>query len=487
MGLDLLRRVPRPLGLLLVCVTLLSVAWAIFTPPWQGPDETMHYGYVESVAQRHQRPGVERGSLFSTAQELSMRGSNADKLISISDGRPQWSETAANWFDGIPGTEVTDDGGGAEADGSVNLARNNPPTFYMLQVPVYATGAVLGGVNSRLYLMRLATILTLLATVACAWLLVGELVGRSRGIQLAAASSVGLLPMATHLGSTVSPDSLMYALWTLVLWLAVRSLKRGFERRVVSALVVATVGAVLTKGTSVALVPPVLGVLAFGVWQNPTFGERLGRIRESRGRVLAALFGATAVVVLMAVGGFARYSSQLQAQLEGSIVPQQMASYLWQFYLPRLPFMADLPTVQGIPVYDVWFKGLIGNFAWLQIQQPNWLYAVLGLASIALLVIGGRALWQEQPRSVVIFLAAVAAVLVVGLHLTDYQQGVKTGVGFMQGRYLLPLLGIGAAFVAAAWSRLPDRWVPVATGLLVGCLLALQVVSFSRAAGFWYV
>jgi len=486
MGHDLRKRVPRPLGLLLVCAALLSAAWAFFTPPWQGPDETMHYGYVESLAQRHARPGLEKGQLFSSQQRLSMRASNADKLISISNGRPQWSKAEADRYDDRAQDAPTGNGGGARK-GSYNLARNNPPTFYVLELPAYAAGSVHGGVNARLYLMRLATILSLLATIVGVWLLVGELVGRNRSSQLAGAASVGLLPMATHLGSTVSPDSLMYAFWTFVLWLGVRALKRGFEPRVVTALVVTTVGAVLTKGTSVALVPPVLGVLAYGLWHSPRLRERVSDLRARKGHLLAVFVAGTAVAALMLVGGFARYSSQLSAQLQGEIAPKEMASYLWQFYLPRPGFLADFSTVKGIPVYDVWLKDLAGNFAWLQIQQPDWLYAVLGLTTVAVIVVGGITLWRDQPRSVVLFLAAVVGVLIAGLHLTDYQQGVKTGVGFMQGRYLLPVAGVFAGLVAASWSRLPAHRRPAATAIVLGALLALQVVSFSRAAGFWYV
>ncbi|HEX5910130.1 MAG TPA: DUF2142 domain-containing protein [Thermoleophilaceae bacterium] len=479
---------PRPLGLLLVCVTLLGVAWAWFTPPWEGPDETMHYGYVETLAQRHTRPGVERGgNVLSTGQRLSMRGSNADRLTHISDGRPQWSEAAARPFEQRSDVQRTDDGGFATKEGHVNTAKGNPPGFYVLELPAYAAGAAVGGVNSRLYAMRMFTIASLLLGVVAVWLLIGELVPRQPLAQLAGAASVGLLPMSTHIAASVNPDALLYSLWAVVLWLGVRVLKRGLTLRSGLALVGALVAALAVKATAVAVAPPVLGVLAYGLWKRPDVRARLGSLGRTRVRRVGLGLGTVVVGSGLAFVAATRYTSQLTEQLRGQFEPGLMASYLWQFYLPRLGFMQDIKTVTGIPVYDVWFKDLVGNFAWLQISQPGWLYAVLAVLTVAVAAVGLVALWRDQPRSVVVFFAAVTVVLLAGLHITDYRQAVVTGIGFMQGRYLLPLAGIFAAVLVAAWTRLPERRRPQATALLLGGLLALQIVSFSRAAGFWYV
>ena len=42
----------------------------------------------------------------------------------------------------------------------------------------------------------------------------------------------------------------------------------------------------------------------------------------------------------------------------------QVASYLWQFHLPRLSSQFDFPALVGVPVYDVWLKDLAGRFGW---------------------------------------------------------------------------------------------------------------------------
>src|SRR3712207_9244995 len=59
------------------------------------------------------------------------------------------------------------------------------------------------------------------------WLLAGELLGRRRGLQLVAAAVVGLWPMLVFLSSSVNPDAMLYATWSLTLWLGVSAIRRG--------------------------------------------------------------------------------------------------------------------------------------------------------------------------------------------------------------------------------------------------------------------
>ena len=84
-----------------------------------------------------------------------------------------------------------------------------------------------GDVFDQLLAMRIVSLLWLLVTVTAVWLLAGEVFGRDRLLQLAAASVAGLAPMMTFLSASVTPDAMMYALWSLVLWLGVRILRRG--------------------------------------------------------------------------------------------------------------------------------------------------------------------------------------------------------------------------------------------------------------------
>ena len=73
---------------------------------------------------------------------------------------------------------------------------------------------------------------------------------------------------------------------------------------------------------------------------------------------------------------------------------REFLSYLWQFYLPRLPFMIELQA--GLPLFNVWFKGLIGRYGWLDTTFPEWVYTVALSVFGVVLALAGRALWRAR-------------------------------------------------------------------------------------------
>ena len=106
-----------------------------------------------------------------------------------------------------------EDGGGA------NAAGNNLPAYYLYAAAPYLLASG-GDVIDRLYadaaLLRAAAV----AFAVSAWLLAGEVLGRDRPAQLVAAAIAGLAPMATFVGTAVTPDAMLLPLWGLWFWLA---------------------------------------------------------------------------------------------------------------------------------------------------------------------------------------------------------------------------------------------------------------------------
>ena len=48
---------------------------------------------------------------------------------------------------------------------------------------------------------------------------------------------------------------------------------------------------------------------------------------------------------------------------------RQFLSYVWQFYLPRLPFLTPFRTTPQLPVYDIWVHQVAGVFGWLEARS----------------------------------------------------------------------------------------------------------------------
>jgi hypothetical protein len=482
-------RIPTPLAALLMAVAIVGVSWAVLLPPWQAPDENYHFGYAQLLAERFELPGAPNEPGLSTEQFLAQDWSNSDQTAAVPETKPEWSEQAhERWrvAQGRLGDSARGDGTGP------NPASTNAPLYYLYETPAYLA-AKGGDIFDRLYLMRLWSVVLLLVTTCGAWLLAGELFGRERPLQLAAAGLAGLQPMVTFISSSVTPDALVLALWSLCFWLGVRILKRGLRWPEAVALLLVVGLGVITKATSYALLPAALLVLTVGA-------VRLGREQRRLALTLVAL-GLAAFVVPAGAWIATAHSLDRPAVNKVETAPghpsptltnvnvRQLGSYLWQFYLPKLSFQKRLEGMPDKPVYNVWLKGSWARFGWLEIGFPSPVYLLLGAFTLAVFAGAAVALaraWRRIDWAVAAFFGLAAGALLAGVHWTEYRTLVG-GIGpFNQGRYLLPLIAVMGAATAAAVSALPARRRLGAVAALLGGLVVLQVFSLALVAGRFY-
>ncbi len=107
-------------------------------------------------------------------------------------------------------------------------------------------------------------------------------------------------------------------------------------------------------------------------------------------RVLIAGCAAALAIVMAAVitrGGV------LDSTQGATLNPRQFASYVWQFYLPRLPFMTE-SIGPDYGVRQAFVETFYGVFASLEVRWPPLVYDVLAVASaiglVALVVVAVR-------------------------------------------------------------------------------------------------
>jgi hypothetical protein len=483
------RAVPAPLAALLAVVLLVGATWALVVPPFQAPDEPSHAGYVQSLAEGPGLPGDAARPVYSSEQVAAQEAVNTDQTAGNLLARTRWSEQAwSAWRqqDARLPDAARSDGGGP------NPAASNPPLFYLYDAVPYlaATGA---GYFARLTTMRLAAVLWLLVLTTGAWLLAGELLGRERLLQLVAAAVAGLLPMVVFVSAQIGPDGMLYALWSLVLWLGVRILRRGATLAQAVALLGLTAAAILTKATSFALLPGVLLALGIALWRSRDDRPRALRAGAAALAALALPLLAWALVAHAAGHPVAAQVSSGPATGEGGGSWRELLSYAWQFYLPRLPFMDPVNlTGGGFPAYRIWVVQGWAAFGWLEVRFPDPVYKALAAITAAVAVAAAARLvhaWRHAAHvdaAVPLFLAAVVLALLVGLHWTDYHH-VRSGAGrFMQGRYLFPLIALGGVAVAGALSWLRGSGRQLAAGTVLGGLVALQLFSLGLVAARFY-
>ena len=348
-------------------------------------------------------------------------------------------------------------------------------------------------------------------TVLATWLLAGELFSRRRILQTAAAAVPALAPMFTFISASVSPDGMMYALWTLAFWLGVRAVRRGVPLADGAAFFAVVGLACTVKATSYALLVPAAFVAVVALAARRPW--RIGSVVKLAAAVVvpvaltlgvwfivahttdhpaAAQLSAGQVGGASAGGGGAGASagSAGASTSGGGTSLREFASYLWQYYLPRLPVQTDFQMpFRGYPLLQVWIKQGWASFGWLEIKFPDWLYRVLGVLTMAIFAGGLAALIRARRRldtAVVVFLVLACGALLGGLHWTDYHQIEAGSRGFMQGRYVFPAISVMALALAGAVSLLPARRWATATGGAIAALFVFHLLCLGLVLERFY-
>jgi hypothetical protein len=482
---DRVRRIPPALGALLAVSALLAVVWSCLTPAFQAPDEQRHFSYVESLGARFALPGDPARRGQSTRLIAAMDAVNSNQVAAQLSVKPEWSQSVERAWRPIDASAPSDDGGG------VTPASTYPPTAYAWQALGYVAGSG-GSQYDELFGARLMSALWLPVTVLATWLLAGELLGRRRLLQTTAAALPALLPMVGFISASSSPDGMLYAVWTLALWAGVRCIRHGVPLREGLVFFALVALACTIKATSFALLPAAafIGVLIIA--------QRRPR-RLPRGVALGTAV-AIPLVLIVAVWllvsnasdapGAAQISQSTKSLTSGTNW-RELASYLWQYYLPRVPGQQDfsIPAIQGgFPLLRVWIVGTWGAFGWLEVQFPLWVYEVLGLLTGGVFVAAAVAVARARHAidlRIAAFLTLAAGALIVGLHWTDYHQ-IKDGIGFLQGRYVFPLIGLLGVTLAAAISLFRGGLRPAAVGATLGLLLGFHVLCLGLVLERFY-
>ena len=437
-------------------------------------------------------PGDRTRKTLSTEQELADNRSRTGRegRIPGAEWRPdafaRWQRSAAR----LPASARRDGGGR-------NTAGANPPLYYLYEALPYRVfyGSSIFG---RLLAMRVWSGLLLLVTATATWLLAGELLGRVRTLQLAAAATAGLAPMTAFMTASVNPDALLYALWSVALWLGVRVLRRGLTA-VDGAGLFAVLGlAVTTKATSYALVPAALLVLAIGLWRLRRPAVRAALVT---GAVALAAFALPAGTWVLAARTLHRPTVNqvtTATDTDTGVTPRPRSgfnvkgfiSYLRQFYLPN-PRSRGALFPSTLPLYSVWFKGAWGVFGWRQLRLAPAVFLVLAALCLAALVGAAVAIARGRVAldlPTIAFLLLAVLGLLAALHVTEYRVifVAKERGDFNQGRYLLPLVSLGGVAVAASLSLLARRRRAHAVGALLGLLVTLQLLALGTVAEWFY-
>jgi len=464
-----LRRLPAPLLALLAVTALEGLAWLVAMPAFQGPDEGRHIAYVQKIADAHTIPwrsghGPETARRLSTEADTAALWSGLGPAQGNLAAKPAWTRLdEALWRArdrALPSA--------ARTDGGFADSFRNPPLYYLLAAVPWA---VFGGTSifARIEAVKVLNLPLLLAIVTFTWLVARELLGPRAGPVTLATALVALHPQLGNLAATVTPDLLLAALWCAALYVMLVVVRRGLTGARAAALVALCAASALTHGRGVPLVVPAAAAVAYATWR--------ARGRPSPRRWLA-------VAGVVAVGALGALAVDVSA---GAGNLRQFASYVWQFYLPRLPGMTPTIGPPGYGVRQAFVDRFFGTFAGLEVTLPPWSLdllaaaAVVGLAALIAVLVRHRAALRARWAEAGVLLLAVVALL-AALHAIAYRTLLGSNDPVIAGRYLVPVIPLFGVGVALVVRELPARAAAFVSAVLVSGAVLLQFAALGAVA-----
>jgi 4-amino-4-deoxy-L-arabinose transferase-like glycosyltransferase len=170
--------------------------------------------------------------------------------------------------------------------------------------------------------------------------------------------------------------------------------------------------------------------------------------------------------------------------------PFGFASYIWQVFLPKLPFMTDLHP-QAWPAFDIYVKRGWGAFGWYAIGFPNWVYIVIATIMVCVAILAVRSVWRIRmnlrTHLLPVLLVALVIVSVIGaVEASFYTPNGGRAVVAEQGRYAFTAIGAFAIVAAGSCFAFGRRLAPwIASGVLT-LVVVLNIASvFVAYTGFY--
>jgi len=226
------------IGLLIALFLVRAFIFASFIPPWQGPDEPLHYDYARYLQLNKKLPVLGQSDL-STRTKLSLISFYFDDFVRGKN--PYAAKKSLNT------KEIKTAGRNIK----LNQERQNqivghPPLYYLVAASILSL-LKNSSLLTSIWLLRMLSALFGLGVIILTYLTVNLLFEKSKLPALAATAFVALSPMFAHMTTVINNDSLLNLLFALFLFLLVKSIKKGLtDRRALSIGVVVGLG-LLTK------------------------------------------------------------------------------------------------------------------------------------------------------------------------------------------------------------------------------------------------
>ncbi len=471
--------VRRTAAWLFAIAALNFACWALITPPFQAPDEVDHFAYTQSLVQRGEAPSRNPGSplaRWSSAETLALEDSSFFTDHQVGDSRVPWTSYQQDEYSRqVAATHPSSSNGGGN-----ETAATHGAIYYAALAPAYLLAS--SSPFSQLTLMRLTSALIGALTVVFAFLMARELAPGRPWLGVLAALLVAYQPMYGFISGAVNNDVGVNAGAAALELLLIMMLRRGVTLRLGLLAGALLVALPVVKGTAYSIYPVAGIALLVTLWRH----HRRADIPGWAALVAIVLVLREASVRFAHVFHPAAVSSSTPLEVgaptgavsEAAAHPLGYLAYLWQVFLPRLPFMARHWETTNYPGFVIFVERGWGAFGWYDVLFPRRVFIVIFAAMIAVPILGLVAIRREWPfvRSHIvelIILALLPLAVIAGVEAAFYTTGTRPSVAEF-GRYAFPAIAPLAVLVVASLHAFGRRWIVFAGASLLVAMIALS-------------
>jgi hypothetical protein len=480
-----LGRVPVAARVCALVAFINAACWSLIMPPFQALDEPDHFAYVQQLAETGSLP-TSSSVEYSPEEILALSDLRHAQVQLRPEGRPIRTRAGQGKLQHDLSQPLSRRG-----SGGTGFSASEPPLYYALETIPYGLASK-GTILSRITLMRLMSALMGGLTALFAFMFLREALPAVRWAWTVGALGVAFAPLLAVSSGGVTPDAMLFAVSAALFYALAHAFRRGLSQR--SAMAIGAVIAVglLTKLNFIGLAPGAcLGLILLARREARASGSRAYYRLLAPGLTIAAspgvLYGLVNVLSSHAAFGAA---SGMGGSLLSGHTPSRALSYIWQLYLPRLPWMhndfGELFTPQ-----QLWFRGLVGLYGWNDTVFPGWVYgvALIPAGLIAALCIralaSGRSQLRRRSGEIATYAAMCLGLLVV-VGASGYLEARYALVEFAQPRYMVPMIVLWGAVLALAARGVGRRWGPVIGILLVALAISHDVFSQLQVIARYY-
>jgi hypothetical protein len=479
----------RRLGAWLFAIAAVNAGcWALITPVFQGPDEVDHFAYVQSLVERGEGPSHDPGSplqRWSGAENRALEDTSFFTDHQVGDTKPPWLASQQREYqrDVVILRPRAEDGGGYTTSAA------HGPIYYLALSPAYLLTRH-ASIFSQLTLMRLTSALIGALVVLFTYLLARELAPGRPWLWVLAALLVAYEPMYGFISGIVNNDVGVNAAAAALELLLIRMLRRGITvpwGALTGALLIALP---IVKGTGLSLYPVAGLVFVATLWRHHSRSDLLAWLALALGALVTAELSTHVLSSLQPVAsatGSTVISSNAGAVNEALHHIPSFITYVWQAWLPRLPFMTRLfPHSSGFvlfndPAFVIFVERGWAAFGFYDVLFPKWVYVVIFLAMVLTVPLGVWAArcewrWVRSHWLELLVLIAMPVAVIVGFEAAYYAREPRPVIAEF-GRYAFPAIGPTAVLVVGALHAFGRRRM-----LTVGVVLLVAMIALSYAS-----